>query len=279
MVTICTTSVRGRAFPALVRPRLAGRAQMPPTPQGACSLTSPDLTRRRTADAPAEHPANRRHGAGWTPRGNRQAPGTWRGFNAGRAKAWAERGTGAAGLAVLLMGLVACSSQPSASLPPKAPHTSTPSRAAASSAAPSPASARQAVIAAYLAIWPAGDRAERTGSTDAALSVLGPYTTAAYARTMVAGMQPYWQHHQTARGHMSDHVLKVAVLTGHGGHQAAIVTDCQDATHHYLASARTGKPVPGTRGPAHASLTATMAHANGRWRVAGITFTGKSCTK
>jgi hypothetical protein len=132
------------------------------------------------------------------------------------------------------------------------------------------------VIAAYLAIWPAGDRAERTGSAAAALSVLRPYATAAYARTMVTGMQPYWQHHETARGHMSDHVLKVAVLAGRGGHRAAIVTDCQDASQHYLAS-RTGRPVPGTRGPAQASLTATLARANGSWRVAGITFTGTSC--
>jgi hypothetical protein len=235
-------------------------------------MTSPGLTDHRPE---GEHAAAAsRHARRLYHRGNR-SPSCGTGYaRAGWRGAWAARG-GAAGLAALISLAAACSSaQPNVPLPSRASQVSAPSPV---SPAPAATSARAAAIAAYLAIWPAGDRAERSGSAASARAILAPYATAAYIGFMVSGMAGYWQRHEVARGHMVDHVMQAVVLTGRGGRQAAIVVDCQDASHHWLASGSSGQVIPGTSGPSRAKLNASMALAGGRWVVGNITFTGNTC--
>jgi len=78
---------------------------------------------------------------------------------------------------------------------------------------------------------------------------------------------------------MVDHVTAARVLTSTGGNPAAVVVDCQDASHHQVARARGGHVVlvPGSRGPAHARLYASLTYSDGRWLVQNITFTGNQC--
>src|SRR5262245_50291520 len=159
-------------------------------------------------------------------------------------------GLAVAVLAVLTLAVAACSSG-SASTP--AAGKSSPASApvaAPSTPAPSPAvTSRQAAIAAYRAFWPAGDRAERTGTAAKARAILAGHATPAYIRFMVHGMARYWRQHQLAHGHMTDHVLTAKVVTGTGGHPAAVVVDCQDASQHELVSAGTGHVIAGSQGP------------------------------
>lgn len=152
--------------------------------------------------------------------------------------------------------------------------SSGPALPAASSQAPPPHAppARQAVVAAYLASWAASDQAERSGNAAAARQILAPYLTGPYLRVVVARMAPYWASHETARGPITAHLQRVYVRG-----RAAVVVDCQDASRHVLVSTLTGNPVPGTRGPARARLYTTLVLAQGRWRVASITYTGSSC--
>jgi hypothetical protein len=177
-------------------------------------------------------------------------------------------------LAALVLG--ACSSGGSTvNLPPKA----TPSGTAASpSLSPSPTSARQAAIAAYLGFWTAGSQAERTANAARARAILAPYVTTSYLKYMISSMRPYWRRHEVAWGRNIEHIKKVSIVTSTNGSKAAIVIDCQDASHSGLASARTGKVIRSTLGPRHADLYASMALVSGRWRVAHITFVGNSCT-
>jgi hypothetical protein len=202
-----------------------------------------------------------------------------------RATAWAARG-GAAGLVVALMTLTigACSSgPPSAHLPPKATQTSAPSPASPSPASPSPNAASaptaKAAVTAYLALWPAGDRAEQAGEATQARAILASVATPAYIQVMVHGMAPFWRRHEVARGHMVDHITAAHVFTGTDGNLAAVVVDCQNASHHQVARIRSGHlvPVPGSRGPAHARLYASLTYSHGRWLVQNITFTGNRC--
>jgi hypothetical protein len=235
-------------------------------------MTSPGPTHQPAAMH--ARPAKPEHAERHLLCGQGGSPGNWRGYGAGWSGAWA------ASLTALAFLAAGCSArQPAADLPRKTPHAS--AAALDPSPAPTPAAVaeRQGVIAAYLAIWAAGDRAERSMSAAAAQAILGPYTTAAYARSMVAGMSGYWARHELARGRMIDHVTRVALLTGRGGRRAAIVVDCQDASHHHLVSAGTGRIIPGSRGPSQAGLQASLTHANGRWQVGNITFTGNSCAR
>ncbi len=180
-------------------------------------------------------------------------------------------------LAVLLLALVVggCSSGGgTVSLPPKATPTGT---AASPSPSPSPTSARQAVIAAYLAYWTAGSQAERSGNATRARAILAPYVTASYLQYMISSMRPFWRRHEVAWGRNVEHIKKVTIATSTKGTKAAIVVDCQDASHSGLANASTGKVIRSTLGPKHANLYASMGLVNGRWRVAHITFVGNSC--
>jgi hypothetical protein len=179
------------------------------------------------------------------------------------------------GLAVILTGLLAAAGCSSALAPAALPAKSPTLSAASPSPSPSPA-ARQQVISSYLAYWSAGAAAERSGDPARARAILAPYTSGAYIGSMIKGMRPYWRKHEVAWGHREDRILKVSIATGKNGQMAAIVVDCQNASHSGIA--RDGKLLPATRGPAHAKLYASMTlGSGGHWRVANITFVGNSC--
>jgi hypothetical protein len=171
-------------------------------------------------------------------------------------------------LAALASG--ACSSGGSTvNLPAKATPTGT---AAAPTPSPTATSARQAVIAAEMAIWQAGDRAERSGSAVQARAILSPYATPTYIRFMIAAMRPFWQRHELAWGRDIEHVKTVTIYG-----RTAFVLDCQDASHHSLARASTGNVISSTYGPAHAKLDVMLVRGGQRWRVNKIEFMGSSC--
>src|SRR5262249_43308450 len=138
------------------------------------------------------------------------------------ARAAGGRAVAAAVTLAVLLALAACSpSQPSVQLSPTSPHASGPSPAPSSPAASSPAAAdRAAVVAASRALWPAGDRAERTGRKEQARAILAPYATPSYIRVLLAGMAPFWRRHEIARGYVINHIRSATVLTGQGNHLA-----------------------------------------------------------
>ena len=168
-------------------------------------------------------------------------------------------------------------SQPSVALPAPA----TPLAAPASvtpAASPSPVTGtRHGAIAAYMSIWPAGDRAERSGRAARARAILASYATPSYTRFMIGGMRGFWRRHELATGYMTDHVMRATVATSRSGQQAAIVVDCQDARHHQLTQAATGRAIPGTRGPRRARLYASLTFSGGRWLVNQITYVSGAC--
>jgi hypothetical protein len=181
-------------------------------------------------------------------------------------------------LAVLTLALAACSAgQASTPAPAKATSASAPATASSAPSSSPAAATRRAAIAAYRAFWPAGDRAERSGHAGQARAILAGYATPAWIQVMVTGMAPFWRRHEVARGRMIDHVESARVLTGAGRNPAAFIVDCQDASHHAVASATSGKIVPGSAGPAHAQLAATLIYRHGRWLIRGITFKGNQC--
>jgi hypothetical protein len=236
-------------------------------------MTSPGFTRRWHAGEHAKTAAS--HACQRYLRTSHCPPS--QGYGAGmRRVAWAA-------LVAILVGWLAagCASQPHVHLPPKAASStsaSSPATPPSPSATVTPqAAGRQAAIAAYLAIWPAGDRAERSGTPARAKAILAPYTTAAYAQFMVAGMRRYWRHHEVATGAMKDHIEQATVRTGRGGQRAALIVDCQDAHGHALKDARTGHVIAGSRGPRHAKLYASLTWTGGRWQVIHITFAGNTC--
>ncbi len=171
--------------------------------------------------------------------------------------------------------LAACgSSAPTVSLPPK--QSSAPVAAASSSAAPT--SAKQAVIDAYLAFWPASGHAETVGNAPAAQAILAPYVAPSYISYMISGMQSAWAKHEVNWGASVEHIQSVFVATLNSGAQTAVVRDCQDDSHDGLANGQTGALLPGTLGPAHQELYTSLTLINGRWLIEQVTFVGDSCT-
>jgi hypothetical protein len=265
-----------RRFPrlALQRKRLAA-GEMPQVTSGTCSLTG---ERRAAGDAPHHATVIRAGGpaaasqarmprrAGWQPAG----PGT------GRSRpAWpASWRLVTAGAAVLV--LAACSGgQAPVKLPAKPSRASAATSAQSPSASPAAATPKAAVESAYTASWAASDKAERSGQDAAARAILAPYVTTSYLGTILTRMAPYWTRHEAAAGYMIDHIKSVYVNSG----RAAVVVDCQDASHHYLVDAATGQEVPGSRGPSHAELYTSLGlGSDGKWRVASVTFVAGSCT-
>jgi hypothetical protein len=183
-------------------------------------------------------------------------------------------GRAAAGFAVL-GSLAACgASTPAVSLPPKqssAPAAASPSVAAATSS-------RQAVINAYLAFWPASDRAEKTGNADAAQAILAQYVDPNYISYMISGMQSAWTKNEVNWGASVEHIQSVTVGTFNSGAQTAMVKDCQDDSRDGLASAQTGVLVAGTVGAAHQELYASLSLVSGHWLIEQVTFVGDTCT-
>jgi hypothetical protein len=176
----------------------------------------------------------------------------------------------AAAVTAAVAALAGCGGAPEVKLPQNSHPAVSPSASVSATPTVSPGAA---VSAAYQASWVASDKAEQSGKTSAARRILGPYLTGSYLSTVLSRLPAYWAKHEVARGHMTDHLKRVYV---HGS--TAVVVDCQDASHHLLVRAGSGKPVPGTRGPAHARLYATLVQSGGTWRVSSITFTGSSCT-
>lgn len=165
--------------------------------------------------------------------------------------------------------LAACSGGANVTLPGK----TTPPAVPPSPPSPAP-SGGAAVQAAYVASWAASDQAERSGNAARARAILAPYVTPADISTAVAGMSPYWARHEVAWGYVTPHITAVRLY----GRYAA-VADCQDASRHALADARTGRVIAGTYGSPHAELYASLTlGGDGRWRVGHITFMGTSCT-
>jgi hypothetical protein len=204
------------------------------------------------------------------------------GYRAGPRRARAVR-DGAAGLAAALalglLAVAACSSaQPRANLPPKSAAVSAPSPSLSAvltpAPSPTPASSRQAVIAAYLALWPAADRAQHTRNQARARAILARYATPAAARGIAAGMAGSWRRHEVDWGAMRDHIMHVTVLTARNGQLGANVVDCQDAAHHGLARA-SGRHI--NHGPARAKLAASMTYQDRRWLVSAVTFRSNRC--
>jgi hypothetical protein len=179
--------------------------------------------------------------------------------------------TGLAATAISAAALVAgCGGQASVPLPSHSPSMPAPA------ASPPPAdtdSARQQVIAAYTAFFPASETAEAAAPARAQ-AILAPYAAQPYLSNVLAQMAGYRARGETARGYVVPHVTKVTI-TG----RAAEVYDCQDASHAALASTSTGKVIPGTAGEARTSLIASLARGrDGRWRITSLAHVATPCS-
>jgi predicted small lipoprotein YifL len=180
----------------------------------------------------------------------------------------------AAGLAAIA-SLAACgTSTPTVTLPPK--QSSAPAATASSSGAP--ASAKQAVIDAYLAFWPESSQAEKTGNATKARAILAPYVVSAYISYMISGMQSAWAEGEVSWGTTVEHIQSVTVATLNSGERTAVVRDCQNDSDSGLANARTGALVAGTLGSAEQELYTSMGLVNGHWLIEQVTFVGDTCT-
>jgi hypothetical protein len=125
-------------------------------------------------------------------------------------------------------------------------------------------------VTAYLALWPAHQRAERSGSRAKAQAILARYATGPYARALVAEMRGAWRRHEVAVGHVTDHILHAGVGSSRTGQPIAIIADCQNAVHYGLAHRGRQRIIAGTSGPRHIYLSASLTFTGGRWRVRSI---------
>jgi hypothetical protein len=172
----------------------------------------------------------------------------------------------AAALAVAVQA--GCSGQGSAKLPPKSAGPSAPSVTPAVTSA----SAKAAVIAAYTAYFPVSKAAEATGPSRAK-AMLAPYAAQPYLNRVLSQMAAYRARHEVAWGHVVPHVTRVVVRG-----PLARVYDCQDASYAALASSRTGRVIPGSRGSARTYLIATLAlGSDGRWRLTSLAHVAVPC--
>lgn len=181
---------------------------------------------------------------------------------------------GAAGLTVVA-SLAACAGRtPYVKLPSK--QSSAPA-GASRSVAPA-TSAKQAVIDAYLAFWHVSDQAEKAGNAPAARAILAPYVGPDYVNFIISGLQSAWAKSEVNWGASVEHIQSVTLATLNSGVQTAVVRDCQDDSHDGLARAQTGALLPGTLGPAHQELYASLSLINGRWLIEQVTAVGDTCT-
>jgi hypothetical protein len=152
------------------------------------------------------------------------------------------------------------------------PSHSTPVHAPTATSAPT-ASARTQVIAAYTAYFPASKAAE-AAAPSRAQAILAPYAAQPYLRNVLAQMAGYRARGETAWGYVVPHITSVTVDGA-----TAEVHDCQDASHAALASASTGKVIPGTAGQARTSLIASLAlGSDGRWRITSLAHLAVPCS-
>jgi len=128
------------------------------------------------------------------------------------------------------------------------------------------------VIAAYLALWPAHQRAERSGSAAKARAILARYATQSYTSTLIAEMRGSWRRREVAVGHVSDRILHAGVGSSRAGQPIAVIADCQNAAGYGLARRGKHRIIAGTAGPRRAYLQVTLVLGGGRWRVRSIQY-------
>jgi predicted small lipoprotein YifL len=165
----------------------------------------------------------------------------------------------------------------------RAPSVMLPSKQRNAPTAPSPfvaraTSTKRAVIDAYLAFWPVSDQAEKAGNATVARAILAQYVDPNYMSFIISGMRAAWARREVNWGASVEHIQSVSVARLNSGVQTAVVRDCQDDSHDGLASAQTGALLPGTLGPAHQELYASLSLINGRWLIEQVTSVGDTCT-
>ena len=166
--------------------------------------------------------------------------------------------------------LSGCSSPASVPLPARSTSLHAPATAQSPSGT---GSARQQVIAAYTAYFPASQAAEAAAPARAQ-AILAPYAAQPYLGRVLAQMASYRARDEAASGYVVPHVIKVTV-TG----PLATVYDCQDASHATLTDTRTGKVTPPLKGSARTYLIASLARGtDGRWRITSLAHVAVPCT-
>lgn len=140
------------------------------------------------------------------------------------------------------------------SMTPQAPPPS-----GSSSASPT---TRGAIEAAYLAFWGASERATQVPA-DQVKPTLQKYSTGSYLDFQTRQIISARTNNQEPWGKVIRHIGLIGV-TG----EKATVHDCQDASGAGLADTRTGKLIPGTRGPKQRNLIAYLVRGSDeQWRV------------
>jgi hypothetical protein len=172
--------------------------------------------------------------------------------------------------AVAAVTLAGCGSPASVPLPARSTSLRAPT-AAPSPSGPEPA--RQQVIAAYTAYFPASEAAEAAAPARAQ-AILAPYAAQPYLGRVLAQMASYRARHQAASGYVIPHMIRVTVSG-----RLATVYDCQDASHATLTDTRTGTVTPPLKGSARTYLIASLALGrDGRWRITSLAHVAVPCS-
>lgn len=177
--------------------------------------------------------------------------------------------TGLAAAALAAAALVAgCGGQASVPLPSHSPSAPAPTSSPADTR-----SARQQVIAAYTAYFPASKAAEAATPSRAQV-LLAPYAAQPYLRNVLAQMASYRARDEAASGYVIPHVIRVTV-----NGRLATVYDCQDASHATLTNTQTGKVTLPLKGSARTYLIASLVLGrDSRWRITSLAHVAVPCS-
>ena len=144
------------------------------------------------------------------------------------------------------------------------------SRATVPPPAASPGSARAAVIAAYNALWPAGQRAD-TAPAAQRQAILTPVATGTELAGMLSAIAADTTAGQASWGQPVLHPYDVTV-----DGTTATLQDCQDEMATGMMSTVTGQKL--THGGPRVHFDATLDQgADGAWRVAKLTVSSQPC--
>jgi hypothetical protein len=161
-------------------------------------------------------------------------------------------------VAALAPALAACSGAAArVALPPR-PAAATP----AAPSAPAALSAQQRVVAAFTGYVAALSEAERSRNAAEASNLLRPYLVASRIDGTVQTMSSIWASGEVFYGQDVLHILTVSVTAS-----TATLHDCDDTSGMGLASATTGRLVPGSAGIPQLNLVTRLALTGGRWLV------------
>ena len=150
------------------------------------------------------------------------------------------------------------------SAPPVALPSPTPSPGSYSASA-SPATPRDAVIAAYTAFFPAVGQALQS-PPERVRTILENNASGGYLDFEIRQLMDHQARHLEPWGRAVIHVTKVELHS-----DTAKVHDCQDASHAGLAEARTHRLISQSRGNAHRNLIADLTlGSDGRWRLTDL---------